>query len=204
MLITAWLTVRRARRTRNDAAVRIGLARDQFSLDIPRFRGFGQFSLYILSLGKQADRARFQQRLRKPSSSVSGASARAVTTSNGVCESCGKILDSLAHGQWPGSASAATASRRKAAFLALLSTRWTSAPGVSGERAGDHQARESRRRSRDRSSVCASGASAQELQRIGDMARPDLRQRRGATRLMRCCHVEQQLDEALEPRRCFT
>ena len=33
------------------------------SLDIPTFRGFGQFSLYILTLGKQAERAGSQQRI---------------------------------------------------------------------------------------------------------------------------------------------
>ena len=39
-----------------------------------------------------------------------------------------------------GSAGAATASRRNAAFLLMLSTRWTAAPGRSAERAGDDQA----------------------------------------------------------------
>ena len=47
----------------NNSSVRIGLARDQVGIDLPRFRGCGQFSLYILSLWKQPNCARFQQRI---------------------------------------------------------------------------------------------------------------------------------------------
>src|SRR5205085_2543832 len=45
----------------DDAAVRVGFARDQFGVDIPRFRGKGQFGHYILSLWKQPNRTCFQQ-----------------------------------------------------------------------------------------------------------------------------------------------
>src|SRR3954454_25176623 len=46
----------------NNAPVRVRDARDQVVLDIPRFRGLGQFGRYILSLRKQPDRTLFQQR----------------------------------------------------------------------------------------------------------------------------------------------
>ena len=63
----------------------IGPARHELILHVPIFRGLGQFRLDISSLGEQARRPLFQQRLRpQPSRPVSGASARAVTTS-GVC-----------------------------------------------------------------------------------------------------------------------
>src|SRR5690242_19657219 len=46
----------------DNSAARIGPAGDEIVLDSPRFRGLGQFSLYILSLQKQADGTPFQQR----------------------------------------------------------------------------------------------------------------------------------------------
>src|ERR1041384_1748727 len=46
----------------DNSARRIGLAWDQLGLHSPRFRGLGQFGLYILSLRKQPDRSPFQQR----------------------------------------------------------------------------------------------------------------------------------------------
>ena len=65
----------------------IGLARDQCCLNFPTFSGFGQFSLYILALGKQAHGSPFQQRIgRCQAVASSGASARAVTTSRRFAE----------------------------------------------------------------------------------------------------------------------
>jgi hypothetical protein len=49
----------------HDTALRAGLARDQVSVNIPIFRCSGQFTLYILSLGKQTLCTRFQKRLRE-------------------------------------------------------------------------------------------------------------------------------------------
>src|ERR1041385_2219303 len=46
----------------DNSAVRIGPTGDEISLNSPRFRGLGQFSLYILSLRRRAARAPFQQR----------------------------------------------------------------------------------------------------------------------------------------------
>ena len=66
----------------HDAAFRAGLAGPARGLDIPIFSGFGQFSLYILSLGEQTDGAPLDQRKAPDrSSTFNGASARAVTTS---------------------------------------------------------------------------------------------------------------------------
>ena len=64
------------------------------------------------------------------SSPASGASARAVTTSTGTARFSTKS-SSLTAWTSAGAPVARTASRRKAAFLALLSTRCTRAPGMS-------------------------------------------------------------------------
>ena len=138
------------------------------------------------------------------SSSSSGASARAVTTSGRGLEVLHEILDphSVDHGRAP--ECDATASRRKAAFLPLLSTRWTAAPGPSGERAGD-----------DQPGKAGAGAEIdpdlgvrrerQELERVGDVPGPDRRDRRAArSDWCAALHRQQQFDEAIEPRRCFT
>ena len=48
------------------------------------------------------------------------------------------------------------------------------------------------------------GGQIQELQRVGDMPRPDHRDVERAIRFVCFCQVDQVLDEAVEPRRCFT
>ncbi len=47
----------------HDLSLRIGPTRHQTCLNLPIFSGLGQFSAHILSLGKQADRPAFQQRI---------------------------------------------------------------------------------------------------------------------------------------------
>src|ERR1700738_3963699 len=73
---------------------------------------------------------RFTKGSAKPMSWCSGATARAVTQSTGPV-----ILSTLSpiSVKWtvPGELVECSASRRRAAFLALRSTRWTMAPGVS-------------------------------------------------------------------------
>ena len=48
------------------------------------------------------------------------------------------------------------------------------------------------------------GRQSEKLQRIGDMARPELGSVDGAIRVDALLPVEQQIDEAVEPLRCFT
>ena len=92
-----------------------------------------------------------QQRNALASSSTSGASARAVTTSTRFRGVINKILDparAWINGRSLGCRCTLRAGRPPSS--ALLSTRWTSAPGRIGERAGDHQAGKASARSRGR------------------------------------------------------
>ena len=139
----------------DDPALRIGPARHQLGLDVPTFSGFGQFSLYILSLGKQAVARPFSTAAtRRPSSSASGASARAVTTSTAPRSLRRNPRSAPRWTLGRQRRSRATASRRKAAFLRVAFDQMRpAAPGSVGERAGDHQPGKAARRSRDRPSV---------------------------------------------------
>ena len=113
----------------DDLAPGVRAALDQLGLNIPTFSGFGQFGINILTLGKQTEDSGFQQRIGPASSAASGASARAVTTSTGTARFSTK--SSIRRCTLAGAPVAWTASRKKAAFLPLLSTRCTSAPGFS-------------------------------------------------------------------------
>ena len=77
------------------------------------------------------------------------------------------------------------ASRRNAAFFALLSTRWT-LPRRPASSAGDRNTGKPPPEPRS-TQILAFGARCQELKRIGDVARPDCRQRGGRDQLMRRC-----------------
>ena len=82
-----------------DSCFRVGSTSDQAMLDFPIFSGFGQFSLYILSLGKQAQARLFstadtlaeqlQRRQRPRRDNVDGFARR-----------CPQSLRSAARGQW--------------------------------------------------------------------------------------------------------
>jgi len=48
----------------DDLGFGVGKTRSQRRLDAPTFSGFGQFGIYILTLGKQTKRPGFQQRIR--------------------------------------------------------------------------------------------------------------------------------------------
>ena len=103
---------------------------------------------------------------------------RAVTTSARLVEVLHEILDPHSMDHRPGRRMWRTASRRNAAFLPLLSTRWTAAPARSASAQAitspGKPAPEPRSTQR-----LASGASGQELERVGDVPGPDLRDRRG-------------------------
>ena len=189
----------------DDASIRAGLARDKLGLDIPIFRGLGQFTLYILSLGKQTLCTRFQtadararaDRLAEP------APAR-VTTSRLGREVLHEILNphSVDHGREL--QGALTASRRNAAFLPMLSTRWTAAPA----RPASAQAMTSPGKAGAGAEIDpASGLrrQRQELQRIGDVAGPDVRDGRARDQVdVRLPHQQELPTKQVQLRRCFT
>src|ERR1043166_2919517 len=79
----------------NDSSVRIGRARDQLGIDLPRFRCCGQFSLYILSLWKQPDRTGFQQRIGVTEQRDQGRDRTRRDDIELHAVTAGKILDSL-------------------------------------------------------------------------------------------------------------
>ena len=81
-------------------------------------------------LGNRACAPLFSQGSAKPRRSTSGASARAVTTSTDS-SSFAPVCAIRAWCTIAGAPVTRTASRRNAAFLPLLSMRWTWAPGVS-------------------------------------------------------------------------
>ena len=115
----------------NDLAPGVGPALDQAELNSPTFSGFGQFRPHILTLGKQAECALPQQRI--------GHRKELRQWSQGPCGhdiEClhrffRKLLDAHLRAPLRGAPVACAASRRKAAFFPLLSTRCISAPGLS-------------------------------------------------------------------------
>ena len=103
-----------------------------------------------------------------------------------------------------GMPSACAQSRRKFAFFWLLSTRCTSAPGVSASAQAITRPGKPAPEPRSIQRV-APGTSGEELERIGDVAGPDLRQRRAAPRdWCAAARWSSALDEAVEPRPRFT
>ena len=180
-----------------------GLARDQLGIDFPIFRCLGQFSLYILSLRKQTLCTRFQQRLRErravrlaepaparrqrraaPLKFFTKSSIRTAWTIAGSSN----VIDGFAQeGGFFAGAFDQVDRRRLAGLRARRRSR----------------GRESRRRSRDRPSIGV-GRERQELERIGDVARPDRRDRRRRDQIDPLRPRQQEFDEAIEPRRCFT
>ncbi len=187
----------RSSRDHHDSGLRIGSTWHQSRLNVPTFSGFGQFSLNILSLGKQADAPRFQQRIclrqqfgkrrqrarghnidRCPVRALTKSSIRSAWTTAGAPVTC-------------------AASRRNAAFLVLLSTRWTWRPAYRPARRRS-PGRESRRRSRDRPRFSRSGASSEKLQRIGDVAGPKDRLCRRRDQIDPLLPVQQQRDKPVE------
>ena len=125
-------------------------------------------------LSGTARRRRFVNSGSRPGERVaaSGASARAVTTSTAPA-------NSATHGLDPASwivAGAPVEPRdvaQEGAFAALLSTRWTCAPAPLGERDGEHQPGKAGAGA-EVEPASAPPARSQELQRVGDVARPDL------------------------------
>ena len=99
------------------------------------------------------------------------------------------------------------ASRRKAAFLALLSTRWILAPGDVGERAGNRPGPGSPAPLPRSIQIRASGASVEELERVRRCAAS---RSRGTVELddeigaCFCQCVQQLYDQRFKARQCFT
>ena len=96
-----------------------------------------------------------------------------------------------------------TASRRKAAFLALRSTRWTIGARRLRQRAGQHHAGKAAAAAEVDPDLRRRGE-VQELQRIGDVAGPEMWKRRGRDEIGLGLPLQEQIDVAIEPRLCFT
>ena len=135
--------------------------------------------------------------------SSSGASARAVTTSglpHGILRQNPRFACAWTMAGAPVDRARLRAGRR----LSSRCSRPDATPFRRRERAGDRPGPESRRRCRDRSSVRASGASREagaNRRRAGSRSSGSSRARSDWS----CaCHVEQQSDEGIEPRQCFT
>src|SRR3984885_7924744 len=114
----------------HDLGLGIRSTRHQTHLNLPTFSGFGQFAATSCPLGNRPVAPFFNSGDASPSSFLSGAKARAVTTSMlvGAC-----LTKSAIRSAWTmaGAPQTCAASRRKAAFLPMLSTRWTWTPGLS-------------------------------------------------------------------------
>ena len=190
----------------DDAAGRIGAARHQRRIEVPDFNSAAassSSSSACCPFGNKPIAPLFPRRGKHcESNDLSGATARAVTTSAGPAKRATKSSMRVAC-TTAGAPVTRCASRRKAAFLLLLSTRWTAGPGLAGERAGDHQARESTARAEIDPDARVRGK-IEQLQRIGDMPRPEMRDRGRRDEIGRALPCQQEFDKPVEPFRRFT
>ena len=115
----------------DDRAGRTGLAGHKRGLKCPIFSGFGQFSLYILSLGEQPERTPVDQRKRLIAQGFQRGQRPRGHHMRRFLHSFPQISRPVPGGPAPARPVTRTASRRKFAFLPLLSTRCTMAPGLS-------------------------------------------------------------------------
>ena len=165
----------------DDAPVRIGLAGDQLGLDSPRFRGCGQFSLYILSLWKHTDATPFQQRICVGEEPVERRQRAGRHHIEGPLVDLGKVLNSLrVHNGRDAQSVGAVA--QEVRLLSGCSRRGAPPRRACPRARRRSRGRGSRRRTRGRSSAVAPGAEREELERVGDVTGPDVRQRRARPR----------------------
>ena len=188
----------------HDTPLRTGLAGHFLGLDAPIFSGFRQFRIYILALGEQARRrpGRSKERLDRTGFSTGRAPARSRHAP--VPHSFPQNSPPAPGAPWPATPVMRTASRRNAAFLPLLSTRWTRAPGSSrparrqsaipGKPPPDPKSTHTR----------ASGASAMSCSESATCRVHTCAIVEGAIRLMRRLPLQQQRDESFEPLLRFT
>ena len=165
----------------------------------------GQFSRHILSLRKQALSAPFSTTdMQARAASGSGASARAVTISMDSGAIVRNVfdphrVDNCGSARRPAPPRAETSPSCRCSRPGGLSRLRLSASAqamtIPGNPAPDPRSAQT--------SAC--GAKSQELERVGDVPRPDHRDRSSARSGWSCVRPgDQQLDEAVEPRRCFT
>ena len=216
-LIAAGLTVHRfaeflrrvrraigsAPRTTTTRALGSVRTRHQSRLKPPIFSGFGQFSIYPLSLREKADGAPFQQRDRPPpavwkAGRRRGRSRRRHWPARALTKSAIRMAWTAT-----GAPVACTASRRKARLLGAALDKVNARPGVSakaqaigipGKPAPEPRSAQMR----------ASGASVRSWSESAIWRVQSAGSVEGAIKLTRRCHVEQKRHIAIQTIQCFT
>src|SRR6185312_4576478 len=186
----------------HDAAFGTRPARHRFGLDPPIFSGLGQFRRYILALGEQPDRAPRDQRKRLIAERFQRRQGSCADHVDVVPKAVPTILDSLRmdHRRRPGRADRLA---QKRGLLAIALHQVHLRPRPVGQNAGDGNSRKA-----------AAGAEVDprlrarheidELQRVGDVARPQLRNRRRRNQVRRLLPLQKEPDELFQPRFRFT
>ena len=172
-------------------------------LNVPTFSGFGQFSVNILSLGKQAHRSRFSTADMPRRAVCRAAPARAPSPRRCAAGAC--PTKSAMRSACTSDRRAANARRlaQERAFFPMLSTRWTCRPGCVRQRAGDDQPGKSSAGAEIDPDSCF-WRQIQKLQRIGDVPGPNHRLGRGRDQIDALLPLQQERNKAVEARFCFT
>jgi len=92
---------------------------------------------------------------------------------------------------------------QEGAFAGVALDEMDLGPGPLGERDGDHQPRKARARA-EVEPAQRLRLDRQELQRVGDVAGPDLAERRRPDQVLDPLPAPELRDQKVEPRRCFT
>ena len=170
--------------------------------NLPTFTGVGQFAGSRLALGKETRSPPLQQRIRAGEEVGKGSKRprrHHLEAFRGVIN---KILDpgGVDHRRSPGCPSRFAQEGR---LLGVAFDEVDLGPLGIGKCASDHQAGEATAGAEVDPSACL-WRQCEELQRIGDMARPRFRFGRGSDQVDAPLPIEEERDEAVEARRCFT
>src|SRR5712671_7873885 len=184
----------------HDAAGRIGLAWCEFRLDVPIFSGFGQLNLNILTFEEQGLCTCFQKR-RHVVEQCGKRCERACRDDVGLRVERQRLDAGVMHGRRQCELAANLAQER--GFLTGAFDQVNRRPGSIRQRAGDRHAGKAAARSEIEPDPRL-WREPEELQRIRDMAGPQLRHAARSDQIGAALGGEQQRYEAIKPNQCFT
>jgi len=185
-----------------DLRILVGSTSGQAMLNFPIFSGFGQLGRHILSLWKQAQSAFFQQRMCKREQLGQRRQGPRGHNVDGFGCLVYKLFDPRRVDD-DGRAGGLPGLAQERGLLANALDQVDLRTFGVGKRAGNDDPRKSGARSEvgPHSSV---GSQIQELERVGDMPRPDHRDGRAGDQICVFLPIDQELDKAIKPSRCFT
>jgi len=182
--------------------MRVGFARNQHSLDAPIFRCFGQFSPYILSLGKEGLCTSFQPGFGQGEEFAKRRERPRRDDLDRFAKLPSHLLDSrLVHNRRRAGDSHSLAQESRLFSIAFNEV--NPPAGFFGECAGNREAGKTTARAEIDPDSRGRGE-GQELERIGDVPGPDFANGRGRDQIDSPLPRQQRRDKAVEPGKRFT